>query len=306
MDETTLQIFATKLLEACDLDKGNTIFSIIAEFDRKPAQFHRMFSNILLNHPLIIEVATGILGNEEIKNRDFDGLRKKYEPRIRELEKEYERHKESNLKEEMRATKNKIYCYKRILEDMDYFFERLEEIEPFVGKKIFEIRTDRSAAYLALLSHIYLISYTFPPQPFFPYASNACQHVDFCKKVDYFDFKSMFSGEENDKIYKFRTAISENEKAWSKEVDPNLEENPIIRKRIEEAFGNPFDPYGMIKAMIERLGGMAQGIRYEAVQRVIRGYLARLGCKEIVHSDRERWFLINLEKEIEETIVSML
>jgi len=306
MDETTLQIFAAKLLEACGLHKGNTIFSIIAEFDRKPAQFHRIFSNVLSNHPQIIEVATDILGNEEIKNRDFDSLRKKYGPRIKELEKEYERQKESNLKEEMRATKNKIYCYKRTLEDMDYFFERLEEIEPFVGKKIFEIRADKPAAYLALLSHIYLISYTFPPQPFFPYASNACQHVDFCKKVDYFDFKSMFSGEEKDKIYKFRKAISESEKAWSKEVDPNLEENPLIRKRIEAALGKPFDPYGMIKAMIERLGGMAQGIRYEAVQRVIREYLARLGCKEIVHSDRERWFLINLEKEIEETIVSML
>lgn len=306
MDETTLQIFAAKLLEACDLHKGNTIFSIIAEFDRKPAQFHRMFSNILSNHPLIIEVATNILGNEEIENRNFDGLREKYGPKINELKKEYERQKESNLKKKMQTTKNKIYCYKRILEDMDYFFERLEEIEPFVGKEIFEIRLDKPAAYLALLSHIYLISYTFPPQPFFPYASNACQHTDFCKRVDYFDFKLMFSGEEKDKIYRFRKAISENEKAWSKDVDPNLEENPIIRKRIEEAFGKPFDPYSMIKAMIERLGGLAQGIRYEAVQRVIREYLAQLGCKKIIHSDRERWFLINLEKEIEETIVSML
>lgn len=306
MDETTLQIFAAKLLEACDLHKGNTIFSIIAEFDRKPAQFHRMFSNILSNHPLIIEVATNILGNEEIENRNFDGLREKYGPKINELEKEYERQKESNLKKKMQTTKNKIYCYKRILEDMDYFFERLEEIEPFVGKEIFEIRLDKPAAYLALLSHIYLIPYTFPPQPFFPYASNACQHTDFCKRVDYFDFKLMFSGEEKDKIYRFRKAISENEKAWSKDVDPNLEENPIIRKRIEEAFGKSFDPYSMIKAMIERLGGLAQGIRYEAVQRVIREYLAQLGCKKIIHSDRERWFLINLEKEIEETIVSML
>lgn len=305
MDETTLQIFAAKLLEACNLHKGSTIFSIIAEFDRKPAQFHRMFSNVLLNHPLIIEVATDILENEEIKNRNFDGLRKKYEPRINELEKEYERQKESNLKR-ARITKNKIYCYKRILGDMDYFFERLEEIEPFVGKEIFKIRADKPAAYLALLSHIYLISYTFPPQPFFPYASNACQHIDFCKRVDYFDFKLMFSGEENDKIYRFRKAISENEKAWSKKVDPNLEENPVIRKRIKEAFGKPFDPYGMIKAMIERLGGLAPDIEYGAVQRTIREYFAKLSCKEIIHSDRERWFLVNLEKEIEKTIIDML
>lgn len=306
MDETTLQIFAAKLLEACNLHKGNTIFSVIAEFDRKPAQFHRMFSNVLANHPLILEVATDILRNEEIKNRNFNDLRKKYKPKINELEKVYERQKESGLKEEMRTTKNKLYCYKRILEDMDYFFERLEEIEPFVGKKIFEIRTDKPAIYMALLSHVYLISYTFPPQPFFPYASNACQHIDFAKRVDYFDFKLMFSGEEKDKIYRFRKAISENEKAWSKEVDPNLDEDPVIRKRMKEDFGKPFNPYSMIKAMIERLGELAQGIHYGAVQRTIRDYLAWLECKKIIHSDRERWFLINLEKEIEETIVNML
>ena len=75
---------------------------------------------------------------------------------------------------------------------------------------------------------------------------------------------------------------------------------------MEEAFGKPFNPYGMIKAMIERLGELAPGVKYRAVQRVIREYLSRLGCKQIIHSDRERWFLINLEKEIEKTILSML
>lgn len=306
MDETTLQIFAAKLLEACDLHKGNTIFSIIAEFDRKPAQFHRMFSNVLVNHPLIIEVATDVLRNEEVKKRDFNGLREKYKTKINELEKKYEKQKDSNLKKEMQTTKNKLYCYKRILEDMDYFFDKLEEIEPFVGKEILKIRVDKPASYLALLSHIYLISYTFPPQPFFPYASNASQHIDFWKKIDYFNFKLMFSGEEKDRINEFRKAISENEKAWSKEVDPDLEENPVIRKRIEEAFGKPFDPYGMIKAMIERLGALAPSIEYGAVQRIIREYFAKLGCKQIIHSDRERLFLVNLEKEIEKTIIDML
>jgi len=306
MDETTLLLFAGKLLDVCDLHKGNSIFSIISEFDRKPAHFHRIFSNVLTNHSLIIEVATDILKNEEVKNRDFDRLRKKYGSRIDELEKEQERQKKLGLLEEFRGTKNKLYCYKRMLEDLDYFFKSLEEIAPFVGKEILEIKADKPAAYLALLSHVYLISYTFPPQPFFPYASNACQHIVFCKKVDYFDFKQMFSGEEKEKIYEFRRAMAENEKAWSRKVDPNLEEDPVIRKRIEESFGRPFNPYGMIKAMIERLGALAPGISYEAVQRTIRDYMFQLGCKEIIHSDRERWFLMNLEKEIEDSIISAL
>jgi len=265
-----------------------------------------MFSSVLANHPLIVEVAVDILRNEETKERDFDSLREKYEPKIRELEKEYKRQKNSNLKEKMRATKNRLYCYKRILGDIDYFFKGLKEIEPFVRKEMLEIRTDKPAAYLALLSHVYMISYTFPPQPFFPYASNACQHINFWKKVDYFDFKLMFSGEQKDKLYRFRKAISENEKAWSKEVNSNLEENPVIKKRMEEAFGKPLNLYGMIKAMIERLGELAPGVRYRAVQRVIREYFVHLGCKQIIHSDRERWFLINLEKEIEKTILRML
>jgi hypothetical protein len=306
MDETTLLLFAGKLLDACDLHKGNSVFSIIAEFDRKPAHFHRIFSSVLANHSLIIEVATDILGNEEVKTRDFEKLREKYRSRIDGLEKEQEKQKKLGLLEEFRNTKNKLYCYKRMLEDLGYFFKSLDEIEPFVGREILEIRADKLAAHLALLSHVYLISYTFPPQPFFPYASNACQHIDFCKKVDYFDFKQMFSGEDNERIYEFRKAMAENEKAWSREVDPNLEEDPLIRKRMEESFGEPFNPYGMIKAMIERLGALAPGISYEAVQRTIRDYMFQLGCKDIIHSDRERWFLMNLEKEIENSIISAL
>jgi hypothetical protein len=304
VDEITLLVFASKLLEICNLHKGNTIYSIIAELDRKPAQFHRIFSNALINHPIIIEVATDVMGNEEIKTRNIDELRKKYATKIASLEKEHSKLK--NLDSPYaRVLKNEIYCYKRILEDAEYFLKSLEEVLPFVGEEVLDIRTDKIAAYLALMSHVYLVSYTYPPQPFFPYSASACQHIEFCKKVDYFDFKLMFSGEDTNKATEFRRAISRNEKAWSKEVDPNLEEDPAIRKRLEVDFGKPFNPHSMIKAMIERLGELVPSIRYEAVQRTIRDYLANLGCKEIVHSDRERWFLVNLEKEIEETIIGM-
>ena len=54
MDETTIMVLAAKLLKVCDLHKGNAVYSIIAELDRKPAQFHRIFSNTLTNHPVII------------------------------------------------------------------------------------------------------------------------------------------------------------------------------------------------------------------------------------------------------------
>jgi len=305
VDEITLLMLAAKLLEVCDLHKGNAIYSIIAELDRKPAQFHRIFSNTLVNHPVIIEVATDVMNNNEIKTRDLGGLRRKYEPKIASLEEKYSKIKNLDSSD-VKVLKNKIYCYKRILEDIEYFLESLEEIEPFVGREVLDVKTDKAAAHLALLSHVYLISYTFPPQPFFPYSAIACQHIEFCKRVDYFDFKLMFSGEEMDKVAEFRKAILQNERAWSKEVGPDLEEDPIIRKRLEEDFGRPFNPYGMIKAMIEKSGELAPGIHYEAVQRTIRDYLANLGCKEIVHSDRERLFLVNLEKEIEETIIDML
>jgi hypothetical protein len=305
MDEITLTLLAAKLLEVCDLHPGNAIYSIISELDRKPAQFHRIFSNTLANHPVIIEAATDILGNEEIKKREFDTLRRKYEAKISSIKERYLNAKKLSLPD-ARILKNKVYCYRRILEDMEYFIKSLEEIKPFTGEKVLDIKTDKLAAYLSLLSHVYLISYNYPPQPFFPYSAIACQHIEFWRKVDYFDFKLMFSGEDMDRTTQFRKSISQNKKAWSKEVDPNIEEDPVIRNRMKENFGRPFNPYGMIKAMIERCGELAPGINYEAVQRTIRDYLWNLGCRQIVHSDRERWFLINLENEIEKTIIEML
>jgi len=305
VDEITILALSAKLLEACGQHKGNAVYSIIAELDKKPAQFHRIFSNVLINQPMIIEVATDVMGNKEVKTGDLDGLRKKYEPKIASLEQQYSKVNASNSPE-ARVLKNKIYCYRRILEDAEYFIKSLKEVEPFVGKEVLDIQTDKPAAHLALLSHTYLISYNFPPQPFFPYSASACQRIEFFKKVDYFDFKLMFSGQEVAKVTKFRKAISQDKKAWSKEVDPDIEEDPAIRKRLKEEFGKPFDPYGMIKAMIERAGELAPGIRYEAVQRSIRDYLSSLGCKEVVHSDRERQFLVNLEKEIEKTIIGTL
>ena len=305
MDEITIMILTSKLLEVCDMHKGNSIFSVIAELDRKPANSHRLFSNVLTNQPLIVEVASDILQNDEVKSRNFHGLRRKYEPKIKKLKEKYSKQRNSDPRG-ARVTKNELYCCTRILEDLEYFFDRLREAEQFVGKEISEIRTDVPAAHLALSSQTYLISYTFPPQPFFPHASNASQHVDFFKKIDYFDFKLMFSGEERSKINEFRKSMLKNEMAWSRRVDSGLEINPIIKKRIEEAFDKPFDPYGMIKAIIERLGELAPGAGYEAVQRTIREYFAKIGCKKLIHSDRERWFLVNLEKEIEKTIIDML
>jgi hypothetical protein len=305
MDEITILALSAKLLEACGQHKGNSVYSIIAELDRKPAQFHRIFSNVLVNQPMIVEVATEVLGNTEIKTGDLDGLRKKYEPKIASLEQQYSKIKASDSPD-VRVLKNKIYCYRRVLEDAEYFIKSLKGVEPFVGKEVLDIKTDKLAAHLALLSHTYLISYNFPPQPFFPYSASACQRIEFFKKVDYFDFKLMFSGGEVAKVTKFRKAISQDKKAWSKEVDSSLEEDPAIRKRLKEGFGKPFSPYGMIKAMIERSGELALGIRYEAVQRTIRDYMYSLGCKELVHSDRERQFLINLEKEIEKAIIGTL
>jgi len=305
MDEITILALSAKLLEACGQHKGNSIYSIIAELDKKPAQFHRIFSNVLVNQPMIVEIATEVMGSKEAKAGDFDGLKRKHEPKIASLEQQYSDIKSSDS-QDVRVLKNKIYCYRRVLDDAEYFVKSLKEVEPFVGKEVLEIKTDKPAANLALLSHTYLISYNFPPQPFFPYSASACQRIEFFKKMDYFDFKLMFSGQEVAKVTKFRKAITQDKKAWSKDVDVGTEEDPAIRKRMKEGLGKPFNPYGMIKAMIERAGELAPGIRYEAVQRSIRDYLYNLGCKEVVHSDRERQFLINLEKEIEKTIIGML
>jgi len=56
---------------------------------------------------------------------------------------------------------------------------------------------------------------------------------------------------------------------------------------------------------LERMGDLALEINYEAVDRVLREVLSYLGCKEIVHADRERLLLLNVEREIKRLIFEM-
>ncbi len=85
MDWGTHIVLAAKMLESCELDKGAAIYSILPVIDSKPAHFHRVYAHILENQPPILDAAMDIFGSDEIAERNYDGLGKKINEKVKVL-----------------------------------------------------------------------------------------------------------------------------------------------------------------------------------------------------------------------------
>lgn len=301
MDWETHLILSGKLLKSCDLPIGGCIYSLLPAIDIKPLAFHRQYAHILTNQTLILDAALEIYGMEEFKKRDFLALRQKTDAKLVILGEEREKTKKSNVsKKEKRLARNRVYFYKRVVETAEGFVKNeLSGAARILGKETEDVSTDLAAAAVSLVSHTYFDTFNNPVSVFYPYAPNYAAHWSFWEEIDYLDFKETFYDDKN--IVLFRKNIRDSS-VWITEVDPTYERDETIRKRIEKDRGKPYTPYGMIKGMIERLGDLALGINYEAVDRALRDFLSYLGCKEIIHSDRERLFLLNAEREIKRLI----
>lgn len=301
MDWETHLILAGKLLKCCNLPIGGCIYSVLPAIDIKPLAFHRQYAHVLANQTLVLDAATEIYGMDEFKKRDFSSLKQKTDEKLAILKKEQEKIGMGNAsKKEKRLARNKIYFYNRVAETAEGFVKReLGGATKILGKKAEDISTDLATAAVSLVSHTYFDTFNNPVSVFYPYAPNYAAHWSFWEEIEYLDFKETFYDDEN--IDSFRKNIHDSS-VWVTEVDPTYERDKIIRERIEREMGKPYNPYGMIKAMIERLGDLALGINYEAVDRALRDFLHYLGCKELIHSDKERLFLLNVEREIKRLI----
>jgi hypothetical protein len=331
MNLQTHILLATKLLDACGLPRGGAIYAVLPELDLKPAHFHRMFANILLYQPTIIDTALEIFALPQAQARDFGGLKKAVAPVIADLRAEYERQKAdpTSQKFEVNAAFNRLYCYERITEDFEKFCHELdaaaELIEKFerengrtgdaISKSLIHpsthspihsdlraIAVDKPTAAVALLSHTYFLTYTYPPMPFLPFSSMASQQIEFTNAIDYFEFKGIFVRDDHPELRRFQQALLDNPALASRHLDFSDESDPVVKARLAAADGKPYDPQAMVKAMIERLGALAPGIDYDAVQKGVRNYLSYLGCVRMVHSDRERRYLKRFESEILRTV----
>ena len=301
MDWETHLILAGKLLGDCNLPMGGCIYSVLPAIDIKPLAFHRQYAHVLANQMLLIDAALEIYSMEEFKKRDFPALRQKTGEKLAILKKEREKTEKGNAsKKEKRLARNRAYFYERVAETAEGFVKNeLSGATKILGKEAGDVSTDLVTAAVSLVSHTYFDTFNNPVSVFYPYAPNYAAHWPFWEEIDYLNFKETFYDDEN--ISKFRTHMRDSS-VWNTEVDPTYERDKTIRERIEKEMGKPYNPYGMIKAMIERLGDLAPGVDYEAVDYAIRDFLSYLGCKEIIHSDRERLFLLNVEREIKRLI----
>jgi hypothetical protein len=329
MNLQTHILLATKLLDACGLPRGGAIYAVLPELDLKPAHFHRMFANILIYQPTIIDSALEIFALPEARARDFAGLKKRLAPAIADLRVEYERQKSdpTSQKYDVTAAFNRLYCYERIAEDFEKFCRELDAAADLIGSigvpacafeikngqagtpvptnsqnDIRHISVDKPTAAVALLSHTYFLTYTYPPMPFLPFSSMASQQIEFTNAIDYFEFKGIFVRDDHPELRRFQNALLAAPALASRHLDFSDEQDPVVKQRLAAADGKPYDPQAIVKAMIERLGALAPGIDYDAVQKGVRNYLTYLGCVRMVHSDRERRYLKRVESEILRTV----
>jgi len=301
MDWKTHLILAGKLLKSCNLPMGGCIYSLLPAIDIKPLAFHRQYAHVLINQSLVIDAATEIYAMPEFKERNFQALKKKTDEKLATLKKEQEKiERENASKTEKRLARDRVYFYERVAETAEEFVkEELKEAVRILGRGAEDVNTDKVTAAVSMVSHTYFDIFNNPVSAFYPYAPNYAAHWSFWEEIEYLDFKETFYDEEN--IVQYRENIRDSS-VWVADVDPTSERDPVIRERIEKEMGKPYDPHAVVKAMIERLGDLTPEISYEAVDRAVRDFLAYLGCKEIVRCDRERLFLLNVEREIRRVI----
>ena len=298
MDWETHVVLAGKLLRACDLDVGASIYSVLPAIDIKPIHYHRQYAHLFANAPLILDAAIEILASPEVAALDFEALRTKASKRLEQLRAEERAASEDSSlsREQKRLFRDRAYFYERVADQAEGFVTReLAGSIEILGEEASRISRDRLAATLSLISHTYFDTFNNPVSVFIPLASNYAAQWELWKKIDYMDFKGTFY--RKDIISDFRRRIADSD-VWTRPVDVSGEPDPDIRKRVEQQKGQPCSALGFIKAMMERLGALAPGVSPNAVDLAIRNLFAEMEVQEFVHADRELLLCLQIEAEI--------
>jgi hypothetical protein len=168
------------------------------------------------------------------------------------------------------------YEYDRINVDSEYYLSLVKKASALTNDdSMLDLKPELVGGGLALLSHLYFDTYNNPVQAFLPDSVYPSGQWDFWKSVDYFTFRTKFYTQESLSV--FRKGVLESD-VWDAKIDP----------------------YGMIKAMIIRLGDLSQpSASYEIVDSKISEYLGFLGYNKYERVDRELQFCKDIEKEIE-------
>lgn len=298
MDWESHVVLSGKMLKACDLEVGAAIYSVLPAIDIKPIHYHRQYAHLLTNASLILDAAIEILGSPEVAARDFESLHRKTQPRILQLENEAKAAADdpSLSPSQKRERRDCAYFYSRIAEEAQGFVSNeLAGAVKVLGPEASVVSRNRLAATLSLISHFYYDTFNNPVATFIPLASNYAAQWELWKEIDYLKYRATFY--KTEVITSFRQQMADSE-LWTKAVDDSHEWDPDIRRRIQSQRGQPFCPYGFIKAMIQRLGSLAPGISPNAIDMSIRNTFGEMKVRHIVHADRELLLCLAIEKEI--------
>lgn len=252
--------FAGNILNVCGADKNSSIYSLLPLIDKEPFYFKGVYAYSLANVPKMIDCAIEIFTNQRM-----DVAKSSYE-------------------------------YNQILKEKDnlisYFSKSMEN-----SCDVIKINNNKVLAALALLSHIYLESFTRPVQFFLPNSSICSGEWKLWDEIEYFNL--IERTHDKSFIEKFKKQILKNG-VWISKMEP--EDFPlIVRRRLvkENSFNEKFSPESMIKAIIIQLGKKAKPhINYEVVDFSIRSFFTYLSVDKYLRVDREIEFLRRLDKEI--------
>lgn len=206
MDHVTHISMAYRLLEACDLDKTATIYSLLPAIDRIPDHYHRLYAHIINNFPCTLASALDVFANHQVERFWKFENGGYYEQKIDE----------------------QSYLYKRVKEDKEYFTNIVKSVTPLIGEfSTLAPSRDIISASVALLSHIYFDTFNNPVQAFLPDSVCASGQWGFWENVGYMNFRERFYVE--NVIQNFRKQLFENE-IWNVKLEPfTLIKSMIIR-----------------------------------------------------------------------------
>lgn len=259
MDDITHVALSAKLLEVCDCEKSAAIFSLVPFIDKSYPNLVGVYAHSIGIQPKLLDNAIEIF-----------------------------------TKTKTEAAKTS-YEYNMIKEESGNMLAILGKAIEGIGKK--GITNDKVSAALGLISHAYFDSFLRPVHFFLPYSAACSGQWEYWNNVDYIQLRESFGKKEF--LFEFRKEVLNN-KVWSEKA--KLEVFPlIVQRRLlkEKSLGKPFDPRAMIKAIIIRMGELANpSPNYEVIDFSIRHCLRHIGIDEYVRVDREIEFLRNFERVV--------
>lgn len=268
MENKLKLILTAKLLELCDLPKDVAVYAFLLEANKNNDLFSKAYWDSLNNIPNFLSSALKVFC--EKKN---DLARSSYE-------------------------------FSAITENKDYFMSLISENQELIGLNNIKIAEDKTGASLAILFGVYLECFVRPVQFFLPVSSACSGQWKFWEEINYFNFLQNSGKKEN--FFRFREKLN-NERLWDIAFKPT-DFPEVVKRRLEKenAYEKKLDPSAMMKAIIIRMGELAQpAINYEAIDYSIRNFFTYLGVKQYLRVDREIAFLRRFEKEMMKILDSL-